>query len=55
VLEPRVLEFVSVVRKAFEFLARAGITCFCEDTWKMGVYEEEERGRRNMCSSERFF
>jgi hypothetical protein len=37
---------VNVVKKAFEFLARVGKTCF---------YEEEERGRRNMCSSERFF
>jgi hypothetical protein len=46
---------VNVVKKAFEFLARVGKTCFYEDARKMGVCEEEERGRRNMCSSERFF
>jgi len=49
------LEFVTIVRKAFEFLARVGKTCFCEDVRKTGVCEEEERGRINMHSSERFF
>jgi len=49
------LEFVNAVRKAFEFLARAGKTCFYEDVRRMDVYEEEKRGRRNTCSSKRFF
>jgi hypothetical protein len=46
---------VSAVRKAFEFLARARRTCFCEDAKRTGFCEEEKRGRKSMCSSEMFF
>jgi hypothetical protein len=48
------LEFASAVRKAFEFLARAGRTCFCENAKRTGFCEEEERARRTVYSSELF-